>query len=125
MFEEYSFANGRLGGIRFIIDGNQRTFDYMPNGNGEKLGANNAMLLKFSPHFNNLIWAKYMIKDTVGNGANPITMQPYITGMTGDNEGNIYACGYINHSLSIVDTNYYRTLILDSNNLNQTIDTKT
>jgi hypothetical protein len=124
MFEEYSFANGRLGGIRFIIDGNQRTFDYMPNGNGEKLGANNAMLLKFSPHFNNLIWAKYMIKDTVGNGANPITMQPYITGMTGDNEGNIYACGYIDHSLSIVDTNYYRTLILDSNNLNQTIELK-
>jgi hypothetical protein len=105
-------------GMRIVIDTNEQyDVDY-------GFMYNNSRLLKFSPHFNNLIWAKYMIKDTVGNGANPITMQPYITGMTGDNEGNIYACGYIDHSVNVVDTNYYRTLILDSNNLNQTIELK-
>jgi hypothetical protein len=105
-------------GMRIVIDTNEQyDVDY-------GFMYNNSRLLKFSPHFDSVLWCKPLIKDTVGNGANPITMQPYITGMTGDNEGNIYACGYIDHSLSIVDTNYYRTLILDSNNLNQTIELK-
>lgn len=76
---------------------------------------NNAWLLKFTPDFD-LIWSKQMIRDTSGTGSEDSSLSwlyPYPTGITVDEEENMYLTGYIKH-LTSDDTSYYRELDLGS-----------
>src|SRR5574344_2099840 len=114
-----SMTDSNIKRYRILID-EERQFDV-----GRRLDLDySPVLLKFTPHFNDLLWAKYMIRDTVGRGDNPSKFMPYVTGMTGDNGGNIYVSGYIEQDPPRGDTTYYRDLILDSNNITETIRLK-
>src|SRR5574344_844113 len=107
-----SMTDSNIKRYRILID-EERQFDV-----GRRLDLDySPVLLKFTPHFNDLLWAKYMIRDTVGRGANLSEPSRFIVPcMTGDREGNIYVTGYIDAEEWSEDTAYYRDLILDTNN---------
>ncbi len=76
---------------------------------------NNTWLLKFSPDFD-LVWSKQMVRDTsgIGNEHSVLTrFSPYPTGITVDDEENLYLTGYLEHTPSD-DTTYYREVHLGS-----------
>lgn len=76
---------------------------------------NNAWLLKFTPDFD-LLWSKQIVRDTTGIGNENSTLtrfDVYPTGITVDEEENLYITGYIDHFRSD-DTSYYREVHLGS-----------
>ncbi|MDD4684756.1 MAG: T9SS type A sorting domain-containing protein [Bacteroidales bacterium] len=106
--------------FRLVIDG-VRTIDF-----GMKY-RQNSKIFKFSPNFNELIWSKDLMADTteVGKDTLRILHTPLITGISSDSIGNIYVCGYIYHDRNYYpggDTLYNKTIYVDTNNRNFTID---
>ncbi len=81
----------------------------------DSIFTNNTWLLKFTPDFD-LIWSKPMMKDTsgVGNeGSSTARFNPYPTGITVDEDENLYLTGHIN-SWHSNDSLYYREIDLGS-----------
>ncbi len=101
--------------FRLIIDG-QRTIDF------DMKYRLNAKIFKFSPNFNELIWSRDLMMDTVeiGQYNQRQLMPPCITGIASDSLGNIYLCGHIYHERNNYphegDTTYYRKIYVDTNN---------
>ena len=107
--------------FRLVIDG-VRTIDF-----GMKY-RQNSKIFKFSPNFNELIWSKDLMADTTEVGKDTLRAlhTPLITGISSDSIGNIYICGYIYHDRTYYpyggDTLYNKTIYIDTNNRNFTID---
>ena len=80
-YDMYSIENGLLSGIQIWVDGHAK-FRIYPQGTPRKW---NPMLLKFSPHFSNLISYRYLFTDEIGT----CEMSPLIFLQT-DAEGCIY-----------------------------------
>lgn len=93
--------------VRIVIN-NQKIFPL-----GDFSVSNNAWLLKFTPDFD-LVWSKQLVRDTsgIGNENSLLTnFSTYPTGITVDEEENLYLTGYIDHYRSD-DTSYYREVHL-------------
>lgn len=93
--------------VRIVIN-NQKIFPL-----GDFSVSNNAWLLKFTPNFD-LVWSKQLVRDTsgIGNENSLLTnFSPYPTGITVDEDENLYLTGYIDHYRSD-DTSYYREVHL-------------
>ncbi len=93
--------------VRIVIN-NQKIFPL-----GDFSVSNNAWLLKFTPNFD-LVWSKQLVRDTsgIGNENSLLTnFSTYPTGITVDEEENLYLTGYIDHYRSD-DSSYYREVHL-------------
>jgi len=118
---------GDLTGIskfRIVVDDNDSTHhDFDTAG---YMGGANIITFKFSPHFDSLLWAKCMIKDTIQRGL-PLRMDHQFISLTTDNESGVYICDYIdnNEDYSIVyDSSSYADLILSTTDTTQRIEIK-
>ncbi len=93
--------------VRIVIN-NQKIFPL-----GDFSVSSNAWLLKFTPNFD-LVWSKQLVRDTsgIGNENSLLTnFSTYPTGITIDEDENLYLTGYIDHFRSD-DTSYYREVHL-------------
>ena len=82
----------------------------------------NIKLFKFSPNFNDLIWSRDVIADTVGYGEDPMYFMPYARGMAVDTSGGIYVTGFINTFRDgYGDSTCYKEARVDINNPNHRI----
>lgn len=100
---------GNADTIRIVIN-EQKTFSL-----GDFSIQSNAWLLKFTPDFD-LVWSKQIVRDTsgIGNENSILTnFSPYPTGITVDEDENLYITGYIDHYRSD-DSSYYREVNLGS-----------
>ena len=98
---------GNADTIRIVIN-EQKIFPL-----GDFSIQSNAWLLKFTPNFD-LVWSKQLVRDTsgIGNENSLLTnFSTYPTGITVDEEENLYLTGYIDHYRSD-DTSYYREVHL-------------
>jgi hypothetical protein len=93
--------------VRIVIN-NQKIFPL-----GDFSVSSNAWLLKFTPNFD-LVWSKQLVRDTsgIGNENSLLTnFSTYPTGITIDEDENLYLTGYIDHYRSN-DSSYYREVHL-------------
>jgi hypothetical protein len=99
--------NNNADTLKVIIN-DQKTFTC-----GSFSMSSNAWLLKFTPDFD-LVWSKQLVRDTsgIGNENSLLTnFSTYPTGITVDEEENLYLTGYIDHYRSD-DSSYYREVHL-------------
>ena len=114
-FTYYSFPGGQLKTIRILVDVDRGSFDYAPDGDGELLGYSNRMILKFSPHFDSLLWVNYILKDTVPEHMDDaFTMKFLHEALSGDDEGDIYLTGTIEPLDYPDDFHWQQTFLLDT-----------
>ena len=89
----YSIENGKLSGVLIMVDGHSR-FSFYP---ANRPALSNYRILKFSPHFDNLIQYQYVFADT------PFWEDDVPTAgrLLMDSENNIYLCNTVNNGISM------------------------
>ncbi len=87
----YSIENGKLSGVLIIVDGHSRFTFYPEN----RPSVSNYRILKFSPHFDNLIKYQYVFADTSFWDKAATVGRLLI-----DSENNIYLCSAVENILS-------------------------
>ena len=89
----YSIENGKLSGVLIMVDGHSR-FSFYPE---NRPALSNYRILKFSPHFDNLIQYQYVFADT------PFWEDDVPTAgrLLMDSENNIYLCNTVNNGISM------------------------
>ena len=86
----YSIENGKLSGVLIIVDGHSRFTFYPEN----RPSVSNYRILKFSPHFDNLINYQYVFADTSFWDKVATVGRLLI-----DSENNIYLCNTVNNGI--------------------------
>lgn len=87
----YSIENGKLSGVLIMVDGHSRFTFYPEN----RPSVSNYRILKFSPHFDNLINYQYVFADTSFWDKVATVGRLLI-----DSENNIYLCNTVDNKLS-------------------------
>ena len=87
----YSIENGKLSGVLIMVDGHSRFTFYPEN----RPSVSNYRILKFSPHFDNLINYQYVFADTSFWDKVATVGRLLI-----DSENNIYLCNTVDNILS-------------------------
>ena len=85
----YSIENGKLSGVLIMVDGHSR-FSFYPE---NRPALSNYRILKFSPHFDNLIQYQYVFADTPFWDDDVPTQGRLLM----DSENNIYLCNTVNN----------------------------
>ena len=88
----YSIENGKLSGVLIMVDGHSRFTFYPEN----RPSVSNYRILKFSPHFDNLIQYQYVFADTSFWDEVATVGRLLI-----DSENNIYLCSAVDNILSM------------------------
>ena len=94
-YVEHSVWNGKIAGVRFYIDG-IRHLTYFPQNRPNQWNIN---ILKFSPHFENLLYSQYLIQPDSSHVLNSTSQHNDIKLMH-DDSNNVYAVGYLMTSSS-------------------------
>ena len=89
----YSIENGKLSGVLIMVDGHSR-FSFYPE---NRPSVSNYRILKFSPHFDNLIQYQYVFADT------PFWDDdvPSSGKLLMDSDNNIYLCNTVVNGISM------------------------
>ena len=89
----YSIENGKLSGVLIMVDGHSR-FSFYP---ANRPALSNYRILKFSPHFDNLIQYQYVFADT------PFWDDdvPSSGKLLMDSDNNIYLCNTVVNGISM------------------------
>ena len=88
-----SIENGKLSGVLIMVDGHSR-FSFYP---ANRPATSNYRILKFSPHFDNLIQYQYVFADTPFWDDDVPTQGRLLM----DSENNIYLCNTVNNGISM------------------------
>ncbi len=99
-----------LSGISIMVDGHSR-FSFYPENRPTR---SNYRILKFSPHFDNLLQYQYVFADTPFWNGDPPAGDPLTTGrLLMDSEDNIYLC----HTVFNRDRDYGRVSLNDASDM--------